>query len=750
MNRLMNSRLTIVIFFLGLFACTEDQAESAPLPQPVTPEMAIEVIKKSNAEATFEYVRDEVRYEPYGGVLRGSGGTALTKSGNAMDQALLLVSVLDGQIEEFRFAQGALEDDSINKLLNGAYTEEQVAPDLDGPLTRYDITADKQLRRLVRNHIWVEVKLNGDDNWTALDPSMPDAEFGMAPAEAKRTFTDLKRFEQKLGIRLKAELASGKVVTLANYRGAVHEMAPYPIAYVARGIPQLEPVAKPKQSGGNPAGLLGGGAGGLFGGGSTPQEEPEAEPTGPRDVVGIQYRRELLAAGEPLKVQHTMVSDNDTTSRIAREWIEFSLSVPGVGNQRFERELFNNTYPGKETPAEYRRYSIAVVPGRISRATLEDYRTSLDLAAIEGLSAELEHLKTQEATNETAQAIIELESNGSVAAHLINLAFAHESDELTDRLATNTKVVAVRDVPRVLITSIETNIDGDDVHTDIALDLRSDTVKAIPYPGMATGASTLFQRARGMQESALEGRVLARFVDEQVITTPVVLEAAQDQGHELVVIGKENRTLIAELPELPSFDRELIANAIDAGRRIIVSSAPAIMDDRPIWAWWDEDPGTGAFVGVVSGGQHAAMVNYVVTQEEIAVNDTMGYVIGALVGATATTTLYSAKMLEYGQVTPQLLAEVAAGIEQLTCVTCPGIEVKVGAWAGASIEATCLGEHGKGVIAGGMLEAGSAFCENYKSGISCAASVMLGSYEVKANTPGGVGAEINMGPLDCK
>ena len=60
-----------------------------------------------------------------------------------------------------------------------------------------------------------------------------------------------------------------------------------------------------------------------------------------------------------------------------------------------------------------------------------------------------------------------------------------------------------------------------------------------------------------------------------------------------------------------------------------------------------------------------------------------------------------------------------------------------------------LGEHGRGVIAGGMLEAKSQFCENYKQGISCAASVMLGSYEVTDTSHARAGAEVNVAPLSC-
>ena len=48
----------------------------------------------SDYKAIFAFVRDQIRYEAYSGVLREADGTLAARAGNALDRSLLLASLL--------------------------------------------------------------------------------------------------------------------------------------------------------------------------------------------------------------------------------------------------------------------------------------------------------------------------------------------------------------------------------------------------------------------------------------------------------------------------------------------------------------------------------------------------------------------------------------------------------------------------------------------------------------------------------
>lgn len=61
-------------------------------------------------DAIFAFVRDEIHYETYTGVLRGAKGTLWARAGNSADQAVLLAALLEASQIPHRFAVGPLND----------------------------------------------------------------------------------------------------------------------------------------------------------------------------------------------------------------------------------------------------------------------------------------------------------------------------------------------------------------------------------------------------------------------------------------------------------------------------------------------------------------------------------------------------------------------------------------------------------------------------------------------------------------
>ncbi|MGD8417385.1 MAG: transglutaminase domain-containing protein [Pseudomonadales bacterium] len=161
------------------------------------------------AEHAFVYLRDEVNFDPYRGIMRGAGGALGAQAGNAMDRALLLSEILETMGFESRLVFGELDDDQARRVLAAAVGTRDVA--------RYQDRTDAQLavvgaaKRVydwlvdaidedsiggdvatatiadVREHAWVQVKEGS--KWIDLDPSLPDAEFGERYTEPLRYAT---------------------------------------------------------------------------------------------------------------------------------------------------------------------------------------------------------------------------------------------------------------------------------------------------------------------------------------------------------------------------------------------------------------------------------------------------------------------------------------------------------------------------------------------------------------------------------
>ncbi|GMQ88025.1 MAG: hypothetical protein BMS9Abin08_1243 [Gammaproteobacteria bacterium] len=66
-----------------------------------------------------EFVRDEIGFEQYAGLLRGAQGTLISGAGNALDQSILLATLLKDAGLEARIVRGRLSTEQARQLLSG-------------------------------------------------------------------------------------------------------------------------------------------------------------------------------------------------------------------------------------------------------------------------------------------------------------------------------------------------------------------------------------------------------------------------------------------------------------------------------------------------------------------------------------------------------------------------------------------------------------------------------------------------------
>ncbi len=199
-------------------------------------------------EDIFAFVRDEVRYEAYEGVLRGPRGTLMALAGNSFDKSLLLAELLTVNGVDVRFVRGQLSAEQSESLVSQMFQEvreqanraavanddaSEIPPKLveganafakvniarwlvslesvgdalrkseigvgsEPPVPRQALVAEAS------DHCWIEVNHGG--TWTALDACFNDAEPGSSYASATEHMKDLSpAAHQHVVIRLQLE-----------------------------------------------------------------------------------------------------------------------------------------------------------------------------------------------------------------------------------------------------------------------------------------------------------------------------------------------------------------------------------------------------------------------------------------------------------------------------------------------------------------------------------------------------------------
>jgi hypothetical protein len=197
----------------------------------------------SDPAAMFHFVRDEIRYEPYTGVLRGALGTLLCRVGNSLDRSLLLAALLEKAGFRTQIASGQLNTQRAQLLVSRLFEPvkpvssaisslAELAPDLSravgtdqakllesaGAAQEYGNKQEKELANYVNGetgllsnllgdagvdagvitpndqllaeaseHYWVQYQ-NPDGQWVDLDSAFTDAEPGKTAAAAANTF----------------------------------------------------------------------------------------------------------------------------------------------------------------------------------------------------------------------------------------------------------------------------------------------------------------------------------------------------------------------------------------------------------------------------------------------------------------------------------------------------------------------------------------------------------------------------------
>lgn len=673
-----------------------------------------------NWEAAFEYVRDHVRFEPSPYCLKSSQGVLWGSSGNAKEQALLLADVLESMGEEVRLASARLDKETSASLIKSLFpgdAEEDFSYAEDVPLS--EPFTDETLISNIRDHLWVQI--HKDNRWLDLDPVFPDAVPGREFAKAEKTYPFQKEnYFPKMMISLSVEKEEAREDVLMMEE-ELQTLSNQPVTLsISTNFQESE---NKEASGGSPAGLLGG---------------LSRSTSGKKKTKGLEavYQVELKI-GEGKGVSGTFKEEVSNTSKkapvenpIKRMWLNFRLTGNGKVLLEEERILFEKIQEADELPL-FQRHSILVTPNAIPLEAWEGKLQKVsDPGLLKTIRAGIEEVKSAVKSKKDRKILLNeslsLEKEiGPELGHLINMIFAYSSDSLTEDAGESLSVYSYFNLPRIIIYSLE----GDGKAVSTSMDLRHDSISAMPYPGQALGMGETFLYGRGVFESVLEGKVLELFRGKKALTTAFIMEEAARRKVPIRFYSELEKQELEKLA-MPDHVRDRALLALASGSILIVPERSIRFEGKERWGWWQVDPLTRETIGVLDTGLHQAMLQRTVLDTEGMLNSKMGFAIGAITGAVDTQWMLAGMVLEYGELNKEALQEIKAYMKQIKAYMCPEFEksasVTIASVTVVDIEDCYKKEFSWGYEGGVKVEMG--WCQAFAKGFGCASTSILNYY----------------------
>lgn len=570
----------------------------------------------------FEYVRDQIAYEPYIGVLRGPRGTLLAMAGNAADRAALLGELLKSSGFQVRYAHGTLPDALAQRLVDSVWAERRWveiaakasgAPDsglkslgdkLVNSIQRdyalvQDMLKDANLparaespvtmQRLLseaRDHYWIEWLHDG--TWTAMDPSFATAVPGQTFATAAETVETLpESIYHHVEVKVRVEEYTGEqpssrevlryTARVADLSGEDMVLVHSPVDWKNQRNAHVRPafIVQQKRHDGEPFWLsegrlpAGGGLADALGGGDGAVEVPMA----------------------------------------ASESIELDFIAPGGQKTTEIRELFDHVGKSRRAadklldPAELAEAAASSADKFVSTV----YGLFISTGAIDAVHAR--NLVAPETTTDSAH------FDAGAGLRRMNIGFAITSDSLTSRvgMADGTVFRNYFDSPRVQIA--ELTAAGDTLA--LGLDLRRDSARTL-VTGLRPDLAFDVQVWRGVVDGTLE-RYLIEFMassadgkgtGRSMVSTSSLFESARARNTPAVLLAQNGTTPGSALT---ADTRARIEESIAAGHVLVAPQQPAVIGGAKRYAWWQVNPRSGETIAVADDGRRAAGETVIVT-----------------------------------------------------------------------------------------------------------------------------------------
>ncbi|MBI1953887.1 MAG: hypothetical protein HYS41_07175 [Candidatus Omnitrophica bacterium] len=598
----------------------------------------------SDPQRIFRFVSDQIRYESYAGVLRGSEGTLLAQAGNSFDKSLLLAALLKEAGVEFRFVRGILEPGAMDRTIASMLTPQPLESSLPGesPGTDFSkLTHEQQefleegydryaamleriqertdenfkwladlleangisapqeipdqvrpLRKELEEHLWLEAKLG--EEWVAMDPSVPAAPIGQAfgkpqdyPAEIPK---DLLHW-----INLSIWIRSGAAAGQQDKHIVSHDVPAFFLFGKSVTIANT-PEAGLAGLGSMMGGMLEGKTGTTFYPAiqiGTQTYEGEAvtwAPPRPASTASKPKRGGGLFGGldvldEAVRPEEA-AKDNAKQSLPITEWVEATLRSPGGGVEKLKWNLFHwDASSGGNPDPTAASWELSVISGKVLYPVLGRLlRRALFSASPD--------------------------SAWRMSSYL-NYNHAFLRDEMLDYVYEPSDAIRYVDSPHLAVTEIA-------LQENQALSLKMNLVRParrvlLPADAPPERWQRLFfeQLFMGVLDAQIERAVVEETVSQEegalawVDSVPSLFEKAKEQGIPLWVLTQASSDKVKQLSTSEAVKTRL-REQLAAGNALVIPSRPVAIGSQSRLGWWRVVLATGQTQDETPEGQHQA------------------------------------------------------------------------------------------------------------------------------------------------
>ncbi len=553
-------------------------------------------------EQLFAYVRS-LGYEAYTGSLRGTRGTLWSEAGNALDQSSLLIAMLRANGIPARYRHGTLSTTQAQELIASMFpTPTRVSGYVPSDVETSDPVNAPTLLAWAQDHWWVQAYIPGS-GWTDLDPAFADADIGQSFATAATDGTDQLAEvpnDERHTVTLKVKF---------EVYDAIYDLLDesYPLNTTLNTVELV----------GNPvllSYLVNQSSNTLMG----------------KTLSALTYYRPYIQVGnrtiQGSSVQEGMSTFGLTSHFVTGVWFIVDVLDPDGNVQSYDNTLFDRVgyanravgaipIPETGNPApfttEQTAYNILFAPSWVPSSAVSAYYDEASAAAQQSQqdqeTLEQINIATEENTNEDRAKLRDIELN-MLRTVLLNqkvrlLSYASQSDTMTAQLGQTTLVKPYLNKPRVLVAAYEENPQTQMSTT--RMDLLSNRVHTVLYPGQSWNGMVAFNYNRGMQEMSLEAALTQESSDVSVINVPTIFDTAEQQGIPLVSIDAGSLDTLETL-EISDEAKARISTAINENPFLMVQvpSRSVTIGNQTTVGWLQIDLITGETIDVLENGQH--------------------------------------------------------------------------------------------------------------------------------------------------